>query len=211
MPLRTDTRVGGERTVQRCAQGGKPSVSAFRPVQFFGRIATLMEVTLETGRTHQIRVHAQHAGHPVAGDEKYGDATFNETLRALGLARMFLHASSVSFAWPQGGEFSINTPLPPELGTVLDRLATMKKPGRERPWLAGKASARGRHSHAGRGAIARRLHAHGPRAPVRVPVPPPPVPRPASRATRRELDRKAAGGRARAAAGRRSAARPRAR
>jgi 23S rRNA pseudouridine955/2504/2580 synthase len=125
-PLRTDTRVGGERTV-KVAAGGKPSVSIFRPVQFFGRSATLMEVLLETGRTHQIRVHAQHAGHPVAGDEKYGDAEFNAALRELGLRRMFLHASSVSFKWPQGGEFSINTPLPAELGAVLDRLASQKK------------------------------------------------------------------------------------
>jgi 23S rRNA pseudouridine955/2504/2580 synthase len=125
-PLRTDTRVGGERTV-RVAAGGKASVSAFRPVQFFGNRATLVEVMLETGRTHQIRVHAQHAGHPVAGDEKYGDEAFNETMRALGLKRMFLHAHSVSFTWPQGGDFSVNTPLPPDLAAVLDTLATSKR------------------------------------------------------------------------------------
>jgi 23S rRNA pseudouridine955/2504/2580 synthase len=125
-PLRTDTRVGGERTV-KVAAGGKPSLSIFRPVQFFGRTATLMEVILETGRTHQIRVHAQHAGHPVAGDEKYGDADFNVAMHELGLKRMFLHASSVSFGWPQGGEFSINTPLPAELGAVLDKLGAQKK------------------------------------------------------------------------------------
>jgi len=122
IPLRTDARLGGERTV-RPASSGKPSVSDFRPVQFFGRTATLMEVTLRTGRTHQIRVHAAHAGHPVAGDEKYGDAAFNEELAALGLRRMFLHAHSLSFTWPQGGEFSINTPLPPELAAVIDELA----------------------------------------------------------------------------------------
>lgn len=126
VPLRTDTRVGGERTV-RAAASGKPSVSEFRPVQFFGRTATLMEVTLRTGRTHQIRVHAAHAGHPVAGDEKYGDATFNEALAGLGLRRMFLHAHSLSFSWPQGGEFSINTPLPPELAAVIDRLAAQPR------------------------------------------------------------------------------------
>ena len=122
VPLRTDTRVGGERTV-RAGASGKPSVSEFRPVQFFGRTGTLVEVTLRTGRTHQIRVHAQHAGHPVAGDEKYGDAAFNDELRALGLGRMFLHAHSVSFAWPQGGEFSVNSPLPPQLAALLDELA----------------------------------------------------------------------------------------
>jgi 23S rRNA pseudouridine955/2504/2580 synthase len=123
VPLRTDTRIGGERTV-RAGASGKPSISEFRPVQFFGRTATLVEVTLRTGRTHQIRVHAQHAGYPVAGDEKYGDAAFNDELRALGLGRMFLHAHSVSFAWPQGGEFSVNSPLPPELAALLDGLAS---------------------------------------------------------------------------------------
>jgi 23S rRNA pseudouridine955/2504/2580 synthase len=120
-PLRTDTRVGGERTV-RVDASGKPSLSEFRPVQFFGKRATLMEVSLLTGRTHQIRVHALHAGHPVAGDQKYGDATFNEDMRELGLNRMFLHAHSVSFEWPEGGQFSVNTPLPSELAAVVDKL-----------------------------------------------------------------------------------------
>lgn len=121
IPLRTDLRSGGERTV-RAHASGKPSVSEFRPVQFFGKRATLAEVSLKTGRTHQIRVHAQHAGHPVAGDEKYGDAAFNQSLRALGLTRMFLHAHSVSFERPGAGEFSVNVPLPPELARVLERL-----------------------------------------------------------------------------------------
>jgi len=131
-PLRTDTRVGGERTV-RVDVSGKASLSEFRPVQFFGRRATLMEVSLLTGRTHQIRVHAQHAGHPVAGDEKYGDETFNEEMRTLGLTRMFLHASSVSFEWPDdGGQFSVNTPLPPELAKVVDKLGDLPKAKRSR-------------------------------------------------------------------------------
>jgi 23S rRNA pseudouridine955/2504/2580 synthase len=126
VPLRTDTRVGGERTV-RADASGKPSTSRFRPVQFFGRSATLVEVTLDTGRTHQIRVHAAHAGHPVAGDEKYGDESFNSALRELGLTRMFLHASSVGFTWPQGGEFSVNTPLPPELAALLEKLTVQPR------------------------------------------------------------------------------------
>jgi 23S rRNA pseudouridine955/2504/2580 synthase len=121
IPLRTNARVGGERTV-RADSGGKPAASRFRPVQFFGRTATLVEVTLITGRTHQIRVHAAYAGHPVAGDEKYGDQDFNRELRALGLERMFLHAASVSFTWPQGGEFSVNAPLPAHLGALLEQL-----------------------------------------------------------------------------------------
>ena len=125
-PLRTDTRVSGERTV-RVDASGKPSLSEFRPVQFFGKRATLMEVNLLTGRTHQIRVHAVHAGHPVAGDEKYGDEAFNESMHALGLKRMFLHAHSVSFDWPEGGQFSVNTPLPPELADVVGQLEGLKR------------------------------------------------------------------------------------
>ena len=131
VPLRTDLRVGGERTV-RAHASGKPSLSEFRPVQFFGKRATLMEVTLFTGRTHQIRVHAQHAGHPVAGDEKYGDEEFNAQMEAFGLNRMFLHAHSISFEWPGGVEFSVNTPLPAELAATVDKLAAEKTQSRRR-------------------------------------------------------------------------------
>jgi 23S rRNA pseudouridine955/2504/2580 synthase len=131
VPLRTDLRVGGERTVKADPRG-KPSISEFRPVQFFGKRATLVEVTLHTGRTHQIRVHAQYAGHPVAGDEKYGDETFNAEIKALGLPRMFLHSHSVSFRWPEGAEFSVNTPLPAELAQVLDHLADADNRSRRR-------------------------------------------------------------------------------
>ena len=106
VPLRTDIRVGGERTVKAHASG-KEAASVFKPVQFFGKQASLVEVSLETGRTHQIRVHAAHAGYPVAGDEKYGDAEFNERMKAAGLKRMFLHAHQLSFVWPETGvEFS---------------------------------------------------------------------------------------------------------
>lgn len=135
-PLRTDLRVGGERTVKVHA-AGKEAVSEFKPVQFFGNRATLVEVSLLTGRTHQIRVHAAHAGHPVAGDAKYGDKAFNETMRTLGLDRMFLHAHRVAFDWPQGGEFAANAPLPPELAAVVDRLTdrrTNQVPGRPSRW-----------------------------------------------------------------------------
>lgn len=121
VPLRTDIRVGGERTVKAHASG-KEAVSDFRPIDFFGKRATLMEVAIHTGRTHQIRVHATHAGHPVAGDEKYGDDDFNAQMKAAGLTRMFLHAHSVSFEWPEGGgTFSASAPLPPDLAAVIDR------------------------------------------------------------------------------------------
>jgi len=129
VPLRTDIRVGGERTVKAHASG-KASVSEFRPLQFFGKRATLMEVTLHTGRTHQIRVHAAHAGHALAGDEKYGDREFNTEFAALGLERMFLHAHSVGFEWPQGGAFSASAPLPAELSAVVDRLTVKRATAR---------------------------------------------------------------------------------
>ena len=132
-PLRTDLRVGGERTVKVMA-GGKEATSDFRPVQAFGRIASLLEVSILTGRTRQIRVHAAYAGHPVAGDPKYGDQEFNEQMREFGLERMFLHASSLSFTWPdRGTEFSVNAPLPSELARVIDQLAHAKKPPPLRP------------------------------------------------------------------------------
>jgi 23S rRNA pseudouridine955/2504/2580 synthase len=122
VPLRTDIRVGGERHVKAHASG-KDAVSVFKPVQFFGKRASLVEVALETGRTHQIRVHATHAGYPLAGDEKYGDEEFNETMKAVGLARMFLHAHQVSFTWPDSGvEFTASSPLPADLAAVIDAL-----------------------------------------------------------------------------------------
>jgi len=131
VPLRTDIRVGGERTVKADASG-KEAVSVFKPVQFFGKKASLVEVTLETGRTHQIRVHAAHAGYPLAGDQKYGEEEFNERMEALGLGRMFLHAHQLSFVWPGTGvEFSASAPLPADLAAVIDALSVKRSQGRE--------------------------------------------------------------------------------
>jgi 23S rRNA pseudouridine955/2504/2580 synthase len=133
VPLNTDTRVGGERTV-RVQAGGKTAVSTFSPVQFFRNRASMVEVDLDTGRTHQIRVHAAHVGHPVAGDDKYGDKDFNARMREEGLTRMFLHSHRISFDWPNGGDFSASAPLPADLAAVLDALAesTSAKSARRR-------------------------------------------------------------------------------
>jgi 23S rRNA pseudouridine1911/1915/1917 synthase len=77
---------------------------------------TLLRVRLETGRTHQIRVHLQAIGHPVAGDPEYGHAGL------LGLARQFLHARRLAFAHPVTGEpIDVSSPLPPDLAAALDR------------------------------------------------------------------------------------------
>ena len=126
-PLATDAREHGERHV-RVAAAGKASVSIFKPVQFFGPLATLMEVGIPTGRTHQIRVHATFAGHPLLGDDKYGDRERNAALKQLGLKRIFLHAQSVAFDWPGSGvPFHASAPLPPELSAVLDALTPAKR------------------------------------------------------------------------------------
>ena len=121
-PLATNRRQGGERVVRVEAEG-KESASTFRPVAHYGKIATLVEVEIHTGRTHQIRVHAAFAGHPVAGDEKYGDAEFNRRMKEFGLKRLFLHSQSLAFDWPDSGEhFAVNAPLPPELAQVVEAL-----------------------------------------------------------------------------------------
>jgi 23S rRNA pseudouridine955/2504/2580 synthase len=119
--LRKSVLRGGERMVEVDAQG-KPSLSEFRVLQRFPR-HTFVEVLIDTGRTHQIRVHAAHLGTPVAGDEKYGDAEANRALRDLGLKRLFLHAAEFEFSTPNGGNYLLTAPLPEELRAVLDRLA----------------------------------------------------------------------------------------
>ncbi len=121
-PLHVGLRQGGERHVQ-VNPAGKPSLSHFRVLERRGG-QSYCEVRIETGRTHQIRVHARHIGHPVAGDDKYGDAAANKRLRdQVGLKRLFLHASTLDFAL-EGGKapYALSAPLAPELLDVLDRL-----------------------------------------------------------------------------------------
>lgn len=107
----------------RVDAGGKPARSSFRLLDTYGRTASLLEVAIATGRTHQIRVHAAHLGHPVAGDDRYGDPEFNARLAHQGLRRMFLHAHSVELVWPDTGErFAVSVPLPAELSAFLTAL-----------------------------------------------------------------------------------------
>ena len=122
-PLHIGLRQGGERHVQ-VHRDGKASLSHFKVLERRGG-QSYCEVRIETGRTHQIRVHAQHIGHAVAGDDKYGDPEANKRLRdQAGLRRLFLHASTLEFALDGGREpYLLNAPLAPELIEVLDRLA----------------------------------------------------------------------------------------
>jgi 23S rRNA pseudouridine955/2504/2580 synthase len=89
----------------------------------------LLEAELETGRTHQIRVHLAHLGYPLAGDDKYGDFAWNRTLAKQGLKRMFLHARRISFAHPADGRaMSVEAPLPEDLRGFLQALTLGASP-----------------------------------------------------------------------------------
>ncbi len=120
-PVRRNTLRSGERIVTVAADG-KPARTHFRMQHRIGP-HTLVEAHLETGRTHQIRVHAAHIGTPVLGDNKYGDQHHNQTARRQGLKRLFLHAWQLRFRWPQApsGCHHFTAPLPSELQNFLDR------------------------------------------------------------------------------------------
>jgi 23S rRNA pseudouridine1911/1915/1917 synthase len=109
---RTRTRMSTDTDVPRAAR------THFELEHAYAGFA-LLRVTLETGRTHQIRVHLEAIGHPVAGDPEYG------TAGALGLERQFLHAARLAFAHPvSSAPVDVSSPLPPDLQAVLDRLST---------------------------------------------------------------------------------------
>ena len=112
----------GERVVRVDEAQGKAACSVFRPLAV-SDTASLVEVKLETGRTHQIRVHAASIGHPLAGDEKYGEAGFNRQLRQIGLKRLFLHARSLRFQLAEGElPIEVEAPLGEDLQQVLQKL-----------------------------------------------------------------------------------------
>ncbi|CAC9638809.1 RluA family pseudouridine synthase [bacterium endosymbiont of Bathymodiolus sp. 5 South] len=103
---------------------GKEALSHFQPIKNFDSIdASLVEVLIETGRMHQIRVHAQYVGHPLACDDKYGDREFDRKLHAQGLRRLFLHAHQLTFTNPSTGEIqTVKAPLSAELEVFLATL-----------------------------------------------------------------------------------------
>ena len=119
--LRKNQLRGGERMVSVDPEG-KPAISIFRPVSVY-QDTSLVEVELKTGRTHQIRVHGQHIGYPLAGDEKYGDEQFNRRMRAIGLRRMLLHAHMIEFVDPYNDEvITVSSPLDENARAVLGHL-----------------------------------------------------------------------------------------
>ena len=117
-PLRKNRLQSGERMVH-VDEAGKSAATVFNPRRIF-HDASLLDVELLTGRTHQIRVHAAWLGHPVAGDAKYGDSGFNRQMRGQGLKRLFLHAASIELQQPRTGKaLRIEAPWGNDLAAIL--------------------------------------------------------------------------------------------
>ncbi|MEK8029909.1 RluA family pseudouridine synthase [Ideonella sp. DXS29W] len=127
----------GERRVRAVSADhdeGQRSISLVKVVKVYDHAPpgfTLLDVTIKTGRTHQIRVHLAHEGHPIAGDDKYGEFALNKALAAgkfaggCKLDRMFLHARRLAFDHPSSGErIELHAPLPAECETLLSRLSS---------------------------------------------------------------------------------------
>jgi len=110
---------GGERMVIGAADG-QEARTRFRLLQTFAD-ASLLEATLDTGRTHQIRVSVQHRGHGIAGDDKYGKRDFNRAMRKRGYKGMFLHAKSIAFAY-DARPVHVEAPLPDAAAHLITQL-----------------------------------------------------------------------------------------
>ncbi len=118
-PLLKNVEKGGERMVS-ISPLGKEAETLFRRLQLFAE-TTLVEASPKTGRTHQIRVHAVSLGHPIVGDERYGQDDANKHFRNKGHKRMFLHAQTLRFHHPVTGvAMVITAPLPPQLNNLLE-------------------------------------------------------------------------------------------
>lgn len=120
-PLLKNTLRSGERMVE-VTEDGKEALTLFRVLRRFGDFATLVEARPVTGRTHQIRVHARHAGHSIAGDSKYGDEEFTREIRELGGKRLFLHAYALRVPLPDGGELALEAPVDEVWARTLEKL-----------------------------------------------------------------------------------------
>ncbi|MDI9234204.1 RluA family pseudouridine synthase [Limnohabitans lacus] len=124
-PLHKFLLPDGERRVKVTTPEDPDGMRSITLVKVSRRLAgaTLLEVTIKTGRTHQIRVHLASNGHPIAGDDKYGDFEWNKALPKQGLKRMFLHAWRLQFNHPVSAErVALQADLPPELKAYVDHV-----------------------------------------------------------------------------------------
>ncbi|MFT5484898.1 MAG: 23S rRNA pseudouridine955/2504/2580 synthase, partial [Halieaceae bacterium] len=119
-PLLKTTSEAGERMV-KVHRDGQSAVTQFKVLQRFTN-ATLVQASPVTGRTHQIRVHALHAGHPLFGDDRYGERSANKACRQQGLKRLFLHAASLSFTNMADERITAEAELDQNLQSFLERL-----------------------------------------------------------------------------------------
>lgn len=121
----------GERRVRVTSNDDPDGMRSITLVKVAERwdTCTLLEVTIKTGRTHQIRVHLASQGHPIAGDDKYGDFEWNKSLQKQGLKRMFLHAWRLQFTHPATGKrVELMSNLPPELQLYVNHVKSKSTP-----------------------------------------------------------------------------------
>jgi 23S rRNA pseudouridine955/2504/2580 synthase len=119
--LDVEHREQGERSVRVDTERGQAAVSRFQEIERFPG-SSLVRVEIDTGRTHQIRVHAAAAGHVLAGDDRYGKHDFNRQMARMGLRRMFLHAAELVLPLADGKPLRFKAPLPEDLARVLTAL-----------------------------------------------------------------------------------------
>lgn len=109
-------------SIVRVNPNGKASDTRFKVLERFEQ-ATLVQASPVTGRTHQIRVHCQYAGHPIAWDDRYGDMRFDAYTKKTGLSRLFLHAANIKFTHPQTEEqVDISVPMDAMLNRAIEKL-----------------------------------------------------------------------------------------
>jgi 23S rRNA pseudouridine955/2504/2580 synthase len=121
-PLQKSNLRSGERMVE-VSEEGKEALTMFKVLRRFGDFATIVEARPITGRTHQIRVHALHAGHCIAGDSKYGDEGFSKEIRDLGGKRLFLNAYALTVTLPDGGQLKVEAPVDEVWSKTVERLS----------------------------------------------------------------------------------------
>ncbi|MFD1622515.1 23S rRNA pseudouridine(955/2504/2580) synthase RluC [Thalassotalea marina] len=125
--LKKNDLKSGERIVVVDNINGKESETRYKVLQYY-KGATLVRAFPVTGRTHQIRVHCQTKGHPIACDPKYGHPEFDAQMKEQGLSRLFLHAASIEFNHPlTNNRIMVEAPLEPSLQKLLNKL-TQEKP-----------------------------------------------------------------------------------
>ena len=136
----TETVVCARLTTQRKDIGeaktrvddhGKEAMSKFTAIDMLGAFSlacTYADVSIETGRTHQIRVHAAHIGHPVAGDRRYGDPALNDAMAKLGAPTLSLHSACLEFTHPVSGEtVKVEAHVPQAMQQLVGSLSEMKR------------------------------------------------------------------------------------